>query len=161
MNAWFLTFLVDDLLSFMRTLCFDQREIPAGNSKSECHDTKPDRIQELNRKGFGSYAQFAWVFFLILLGSAILIIILSYIYDLRQERSSGRSLRRESAIGRDNKYAINTIGEDSVYQYFLGKNVLGWLFASAIVTIQIVALLIFVNAAMKDFTDDVSDFIYS
>ena len=136
-------------------------ENPAGNSKSECHDTKPDRIQELNRKGFGSYAQFAWVFFLLLLGYALMIITISYICDIRQERSTGRSLRRQSIIGRDNKYAIHTIGGDSVYQYFLGKSVLGWLFAAAVVTIQIVALLIFVHAAMKDFTDDVSDFIYS
>ena len=115
----------------------------------------------MTRKGFESYAQFAWVFFLLLLGYALLVITISYICDLRQERTTGRSLRRQSVIGRDNKYAINTIGGGSVYQYFLGKSVLGWLFAAAVVTIQIVALIIFVNAAMKDFTDDVSDFIYS
>jgi hypothetical protein len=99
----------------------------------------------------------------VLLGFIFLLVTASYIYDLCRDRgrSSGHVPRRASIVARDSKYAIGSIGEDSVYQYFLGKSILGWIVAASVVTVQIVALNIFVKAAVKDFTNDASDFIYS
>ena len=102
---------------------------------------------------------------MVLLGFIFLLVTASYIYDLCRDRgrSSGHVPipRRASIVARDSKYAIGSIGEDSVYQYFLGKSILGWIVAASVVTVQIVALNIFVKAAVKDFTNDASDFIYS
>ncbi|KAL7456163.1 hypothetical protein ACHAWC_007673 [Mediolabrus comicus] len=133
------------------------------NSNSECHETKPDQIQAIGRKGISSYAEFSWVLLVVLLGFIFLLVTASYIYDLCRDRgrSTGHVPRRASIVARDSKYAIGSIGEDSVYQYFLGKSILGWIVAASVVTVQIVALSIFVKAAVKDFTNDASDFIYS
>ena len=70
-------------------------------------------------------------------------------------------LRRVSAINRDKIFALDTIGADSVYQFFLGPNYWGWAFASLIVTSQIGMLFLFTRAAEVLFDDGKSDFVYS
>lgn len=56
---------------------------------------------------------------------------------------------------------LESIGADSVYQYFLGTNVWKWLFASAIFSAQIGALFVFVHGAEYDLSDLNSDLVYS
>jgi len=61
----------------------------------------------------------------------------------------------------DKKYARDSIGRDSVYQYILSKSKYGQVFALVVVACQVWSLSIFVMVANKDFDDDRSDYVYS
>ena len=130
------------------------------NNNGDCHSTEPARLAQVPAKsGFSSYAEFIWVFLLLLIGYCMLIVAASSLYDLRTHRVTTR--RPSVTMRKDKKYALDTIGQDSVYSFFLITNWKAWSIALAVLAVQIAALTMFVKAAVKDFSDDRSDFIYS
>lgn len=129
------------------------------NNAGDCHSTEPARLEQVPARGFSSYAEFIWVFLLLLIGYCMLIVAASILYDLRSQRATAR--RPSVTMRRDKKYALDTIGQDSVYSFYLTTNWKAWTIALAVLAIQIAALTMFVKAAVKDFSDDRSDFIYS
>jgi len=126
------------------------------NSDGDCHSTERPNLEEIELAGFESYAHFIWVFLLFLSGYVFLIVLASFVYDSKRYASQTHSSNRD-----DEKYALNTIGEDSVYSFFMTNKKRAWVFTWAVVAVQITALFMFVRAAVKDFTDDTSDFQYS
>ena len=64
-------------------------------------------------------------------------------------------------INRDSKFALEVIGEDSVYQFVLGKSWLAWGVVVGVIASQIGILFIFVKGAEIDITDENSDLVYS
>ena len=126
------------------------------NSNGDCHSTERPNLEQVKAKGFESYAHFIWVFLLILLGYVCLIVLASLYCDC----SSGFA-NEQSTITKDKKYALDAIGEDSVYSFYIGKSWPGWGITLAVTAVQIAALFMFVRAAVKDFTSDRSDFQYS
>jgi len=86
----------------------------------------------------------------------------SYIID-NYKKHSFRTFAPQSqqAISRNNAKAIEAIGNDSVYKFFLSKSLLGWAIALATMAIQIWILFIFVEGAEFNLTDDNSDFVYT
>ena len=88
-----------------------------------------------------------------------------YIASLLHDRKKKRLGLRESTVrlevDKDKHYALETIGADSVYSFFLTTSVTGWMIALAVTALQVCTLMIFVQAAQKRFDDDNSDFIYS
>ena len=56
---------------------------------------------------------------------------------------------------------LETIGEDSVYRFYMTNKKRAWGVAVAVMAVQIAALVMFVNAAVKDFSNEQSDFKYS
>jgi len=128
------------------------------NSAGDCHSTERPRLEQFEAKGFDSYAEFIWVFLLLLICYVSLIAIASYIYD---RNSPPRSSIQRSTFIKDKQYALQIIGMDSVYRYYMSKSWRGWGVAMAVMAVQIAALVLFVKAAVKDFSDDRSDFVYS
>ena len=132
------------------------------NNNGDCHSTEPARLAQVPAKrGFSSYAEFIWVFLFLLIGYCMLIVAASSLYDLRRSERFIVTARRPSVTIRDKKYAMDTIGQDSVYSFFLTTKWKAWVLALAVLAVQIAALTMFVKAAVKDFSDDRSDFIYS
>lgn len=130
------------------------------NIHADCHVTEPETII-FELTGYQSYLHFTWVFFLILVGLVSLICITSMLYDRKKKRIGLRESTVRLEVDKDKHYALETIGADSVYSFFLTTSVTGWMIALAVTALQVCTLMIFVQAAQKKFDDDNSDFIYS
>ncbi|KAL7465661.1 hypothetical protein ACHAXS_005978, partial [Conticribra weissflogii] len=131
------------------------------NSRSECYPTEETNIQKSN---FSSYEEFSWVFFVFVIGFTIMIYLASYALDKykhRSEPSQSNLQRRESMKRRAKKYAVDKMGERSVYSFFLGKNWCGWMIALAVLSVQLWVLFVFVIGAEQDLSDDKSDFMFT
>mmetsp|Transcript_34074 Transcript_34074/g.62668 ORF Transcript_34074/g.62668 Transcript_34074/m.62668 type:complete len:397 (-) Transcript_34074:283-1473(-) len=61
----------------------------------------------------------------------------------------------------DSKYALTMIGDDSVYQFFLGKSWVGWTIFLATIWAQFWILLLFVDAAEINLSNDNTDLVYT
>ncbi len=132
-----------------------------GNSQADCNPTEQTRIQ---RYEFSGYTEFTWVFFISVIGFALVVCALSFSYDKFKRRSdpvASSLARRQSMKKRATKYALDKIGQESVYRFFLGKSWVGWMVASAVMAIQIWILFTFVRGAEFDLSDDNSDFVYT
>ena len=66
-----------------------------------------------------------------------------------------------SMTDRDMKYSLEAMGEKSVYRFFLGKSVFGWLIVTATLAAQIWLLSVFVDASKRDPSDPKVDMIYT
>lgn len=99
--------------------------------------------------------------FLIILGYSFIVVTASSFYDWYWKGSLPRSATEASVFAQDKKYAWNSFGRDSVYSFILSESRFAQMFALAVISSQVWALVHFVSAAEKDFTDDRSDYIYS
>ncbi len=133
-----------------------------GNSLGDCNPNYQTSIQS---GGFSGYTQFSWVFFVAIFGFSLLIIIASFFYDKFKIRKSSNltnyGSRRQSMKRKAKKYALDKIGENSVYRFFLGKSWWGWSVALVVMATQIWVLFTFVRGAEFDLSDDNSDFVYT
>ena len=66
-----------------------------------------------------------------------------------------------SMTDRDMKYSLEAMGEKSVYRFFLGRSVFGWLIVTATLAAQIWLLSVFVDASKRDPSDPKVDMIYT
>jgi hypothetical protein len=111
---------------------------------------------------FEDYTHFTVVVFGGIVALIIFIALLSTLYDRSKTRflpsGSIRSLQLEDT---DSKYALEMIGDDSVYQFFLGKSFGGWTIALACLASQLWMTFLFVEASEVDLTDDRSDLSYT
>ena len=85
-------------------------------------------------------------------------------YEMHRNRhiSQTSRMRRQSSItDLDLKYSLDKIGDDSVYKFFLGKNVLGWLIAISTIGAQVWMLSIFVEGSKRDPSDGTVDMSYT
>ena len=125
----------------------------------------PQRPTHIENAGFDSYLQFSWVVFAGIICTSFALALVSYIfvYDKCSSRDSPAPAlsRSTSMINRDSKSALEVIGEDSVYQFVLGKSWLAWGVAVGVIASQIGILFIFVKGAEIDITDENSDLVYS
>ena len=88
-------------------------------------------------------------------------VIASSFYERYWKQSLPRSANERSVFVKDKKYALDAIGADSMYSFFLSKSWFDLITALVVVIPQVVALFLFVQAAVNDFKDEISDFIYS
>jgi len=70
-------------------------------------------------------------------------------------------VRCQLQTSRDKKYALGTIGDDSVYQFFLGTSWIGWLIVLVTMVLQIWMLLQFVAGSEIDLSSDKVDLSYT
>ena len=105
--------------------------------------------------------QFAWIFFGCIIGASCSIVGVLLFYDSYQtNRNPTRSaVRQPSLTDRDEKYALDIIRDDSVYQFLLGKSRLGWAIVLAVIASQIWLLFLFVKGAEIDLVNG-SDLVY-
>jgi len=129
------------------------------NKDGNCYPSKDTDVQAW---GFRSYSHFTWVFFGSIFGLACVTAILSWTYDEVKNYLEPNQLMLQSQTNeRDGKYALEVIGEDSVYQFFLGKSVVGWVIAMATMVAQLWMNYLFVQASEVDLSDDRSDLAYT
>ncbi|KAL7549178.1 hypothetical protein ACHAWF_012449, partial [Thalassiosira exigua] len=122
--------------------------------------------QEFDIIGFKSYLQLTEFFFACLAGTSCVIALAAYganKYTNRRYNRSRSFVHRESheMSTRDEEYALDTLGEGSLYQFFLGTSLWGWLIVLATMGVQMWLLFVFVEGAEIDVTDDKVDFVYS
>ena len=85
-----------------------------------------------------------------------------YAYDKYKNRElPTSSARRPSVTSRDKKYALASLGNGSVYQFFLGTSLFGWVIVLLTLVTQVGMLFVFVEGAEVDLSDDNVDLIYS
>lgn len=113
-------------------------------------------------EGFDSYEDFSWVYVLSSCGYLGIVFLASFAYD-RLFKSSSRNIHSHDNVMKeeDKKYALDAIGNGSVYCFFLSRSWIAWIFAVVVMGIQTWILSLFVKAAEIDFTDDSSVFVYS
>jgi len=130
-----------------------------GNAQEDCYPQEDSAIQ---KSGFATYVQFSWIFLAILIATSCVLALAVYAYDKYKNRELPRSsLRRPSVTNRDKKYALSTLGDGSVYQFFLGTSSVGWLIVLLTLATQVGMLFVFVEGAEVDLSDDNIDLIYS
>ena len=111
---------------------------PPGNSQEDCYPN----VVETN------YALFTGVFVLCLFIACCVVALTLYIWDKYKNRAlPSASIRRPSQSRRDQTYALDAVGADSVYQFLLGKSYLGWVIALVTMGLQIWMLFVFVNVS--------------
>jgi hypothetical protein len=118
------------------------------NAKDECQPTAINKLLQIDQRGFESYSSFSWVLLLCLAGISCLVVILSSLYDNRIEKSMQsmtQSFQRLANIESDTKYALDHIGDDSVYSFFLTGSWLAWGVALCVLGIQMAILFLFVK----------------
>ncbi len=132
------------------------------NLAGQCHTTEEPKLLQINMEGFDSYEDFSWVYVLSSCGYLSIVFLASFAYD-RLFKGSSRSIHsHDHAIKEeDKKYALDAIGNGSVYCFFLSRSWIAWIFAVVVMGIQTWILSLFVKAAEIDFTDDSSVFVYS
>jgi len=129
------------------------------NAQGDCY---PQEESEIEEAGLGSYMSFAFVFFACIVGASCLLALSVHAFDKYKNRDLPRaSIRRPSLTNRDVRYALETLGEGSVYQFFLGVSIFGWIIALATLAAQLGMLFVFVKGAVIDLSDDNVDLIYS
>ena len=109
---------------------------------------------DVEKAGIKNYSWLAVVVFLILLGAWMAIALAVYLYD----KTSTQDQPTESE---DYAQALDAIGDDSVYQFFLGKTLPGWAVALLVIAAQVAILALFVKGAEIDLSDDKSDLVYT
>ena len=121
-----------------------------GNSQDDCF---PQTESDIEKAGFESYFQFAWVLILIIIGMCIA---LHFVACFRKEYNK-RSIHLDSTpqaidIEKENNHALDIIGRDSIYRFFLSKDPLGWSLALAAVAAQLWMCYLFIIGSEYDFS---------
>lgn len=130
------------------------------NALDECYPQEETEVQEW---GFADYMTFAGFLMGILFAACCAVALISFAYDKYQNRNMTRTLKRQKSIlslDRDEKYAVETIGHDTVYQFLLGTSLVGWIICLATMASQIWMLLVFVDGAEIDLSRDNNDVVY-
>ena len=115
----------------------------SGNAQEDCYP------QEENFENVGfieNYQQLTGLFFLCLFIACCAAALTLYVKDKYKNRAlPTSSMRRPSLSIRDQMYALDAVGDDSVYQFLLGKSRIGWMIALVTMGAQIWILFVFVK----------------
>ncbi|EJK53387.1 hypothetical protein THAOC_27192 [Thalassiosira oceanica] len=118
------------------------------NLDEDCFPAKEKLFLRFKVRGADNYSEFLWVATLIFIGVCYLLWCLFYLID-RHKKCNTVSERRVSSVVRDEKYALETVGIESVYSFLLAESKLAWLIALGTIVLQVCV------------SDDLSDFIYT
>merc|ERR1711957_284404 len=139
------------------------------NKDGDCQpDVQPPLLQ-VQALGFDSYKSFCGVLFGIIVGLCFILALVSYVADLNKDRlqqalltrrRSSRFLTRSSSeyltemANADETYAMKHFGEGSVYSFFLGDSVCGWLVALLTVAVQVLMLTPYIEMAEFNLSEE-------
>ncbi len=68
--------------------------------------------------------------------------------------------RQQSLADQDKTYALETLGINSVYQFFVEKSICGWTIVVMTISAQFWLLTVFVESSERDLSDDKVDMVY-
>lgn len=123
------------------------------NMQDDCYPQEESDIQKL---GFANFMYFTGAFMGGIFVACCALAFASFIYDVRHTinlRSFSKDL--------DRKYALGTVGDDSVYSFLLGTTFIGWLIVLITICSQMWMLFVFVQGSEIDLSDDQSDLAYT
>ena len=140
---------------------------PTGNSQEDCYPKKKiPTVLQIVESGSTDYKEFSWVLMALVLGLCIVLWAASYFIDKYKNRHSvpqgaanASEARRERS--RDKKYALDRIGEGTVYRFLLTSSYLGWIITLLTIFVQFFILVPFIMAADFDLLNDKSDVAYT
>jgi hypothetical protein len=93
--------------------------------------------------------------------SVVLAVVISAFKKYRDRNIEIAPIQRQFLADRDHKYALENLGEDSVYRFFLGTSKWGWFIVIATMVTQILILSVFVSGSKRDFNDSTVDMVYT
>ena len=97
----------------------------SGNAQGDCHSTELHPIQNSE---FKTFLSFSFAFIGMLFAASGVLASAMYARNRYQNRGMPESsIHCPSYKGKDRKYALSTIGNDSVYQFFLRNSWQGWI----------------------------------
>lgn len=140
---------------------FARNHLFAGNLQEDCYPREEKLFMRFEVKGFDNYDGFMWIFCMILIGCCYVLACALYFIDRYKNRHMTVTERRVSSVVRDEKYAFETIGRESVYQFLLTKSKLAWVIALGTIALQVWMLRPFLLGAQFSVSDDRTDFIYT
>ena len=121
------------------------------NSLDDCYPQ--DENKTAQEEGL-KYTDVLWILFLGILCTCWLVHITLF---YKRQKVSLSLQQLEMKMSKDKEYALDTIGRDSVYRFFLGKSWQGWSIALVILLSQVWVLFIFVEASELNLADDNKD----
>ena len=95
------------------------------------------------------------------IGAACALALAIFAYKKYRDRNIPLPLINQSLTDRDKAYALENMGEDTVYRFFVGKSKWGWSIAIATMFTQILLLSVFVSGSERDFTNSDVDMVYT
>jgi len=137
------------------------------NADSDCYPTSPVSLLEIDSFAFDTYESFSLL--LVASTAALICLLASASYainmhahgqNIRSNRSTNASYRLRKEM-KDDRLALNQIGEGSIYSFLLRKNVAGWAIALMTIGLQVWMLYPFIKASELDLSDDKSDVVYT
>ncbi|EJK49650.1 hypothetical protein THAOC_31450 [Thalassiosira oceanica] len=131
------------------------------NEFEECYPAKTNGFLE-----WKNYKDFGWILLACVVASLCLLNGVSALWDYSKNRGKGTVRRRSSRYIRqkseaDEKYAIKSMGEGSVYSFFLHDDKLAWSISLVTLALQFWLLHPFIIAAEFDLSDDMKDLVYT
>jgi hypothetical protein len=115
----------------------------------------------IQRAGLENYKELAWILLSTLpFGCLILHLVLFYYGKYKDHTHSYNSQSSQEDIDRDQQYALDSIGRDTVYRLFLSKSWFGWSIAFLMVYVQLWMCYIFVEGSEFKF-DTSTDMKYT
>mmetsp|Transcript_30096 Transcript_30096/g.63464 ORF Transcript_30096/g.63464 Transcript_30096/m.63464 type:complete len:409 (-) Transcript_30096:71-1297(-) len=118
------------------------------NAHGDCYPQKEIIVEKA--LGLRDYSEFSMMFFGLIAGISFVVAWVS-----------GPCIPDASTPEEDKKYALNTMGNDSVYQFILGERAVGWLISVLTVGLQLILLFIFVLGGEIELSEGSSDLVYT
>ena len=130
-----------------------------GNNEANCLPIQSEFPLSDIKESYFLVLQFIACF----IGASSALALALIVYEKQRNRhiSETRMRRQSSITDIDLKYSLDKIGDDSVYKFFLGKNIWGWLIAIATIGSQLWMLSIFVEGSKRDASDGKVDMSYT
>ena len=122
------------------------------NSLGDCYPKDDSKLMKHGIK----YTDLLWMVFVGIFGAcwiAHMFVFYCKQYDTQRHDEAEIELAKE--------YALDTIGRDSVYRFFVGQTWQGWLIALVILLAQFWVLFIFVMASELNLADDKKDIVFT
>ncbi|KAL3817140.1 hypothetical protein ACHAXA_009041 [Cyclostephanos tholiformis] len=127
------------------------------NNEAYCNPPGETSIQQA---GFADYKQSTIAFIGIIVVASCALVLALLAYD--NYKNHDPSTLYQSIVDDTYKdYASDKLCSDSVYHFFLGKSVCGWLIVLSTIAVQFWLLFIFVKASEKNLSDDKVDVVYT
>jgi len=129
------------------------RQHTIGNANEDCYPQEDTRVAEWGL----NYGTFAGVLFAGFIVLCCVVVFCLYLSSKRKNRGKVLTMSMDMRLQRDDKYALSTIGKNSVYSYFVTNQVVGWLTAVTTLGLQVGILAVFVMASEANLQDDTID----
>jgi hypothetical protein len=127
----------------------------SGNSQSNCYPLEYTLIQDA---GFETYGQLTMAFIGGIIVASLMLALASNAYDKYKYHKA--HFLQKSLADRDKTYAFESLGINSVYKFFVGTSICGWIIVVMTISAQFWPLTVFVESSERDLSDDKFAMVY-